>query len=78
MFGKDYIIQAQRDLQIGLTALGKAQGQVSAAIGTAADTASTPDTQHASWSTLHTAIATAITNLNTAITDVYYYPEQTA
>ncbi len=78
MFGKDNIIQAQRDLQIALTALGKAQSQVSSAIGAAADTTSTPDTQSGSWGTLHTAIATAITNLNTAIGDVYFYPEQTA
>ena len=76
MFGKDNMIQAQRDLQIALNALGKAQGQVSTALGTAADTTSTPDGQHTYWAALATAIGTAITDLNTAIGDVYFYPDQ--
>lgn len=76
MFGHDNMVQAQKELQSALIILGKAKGQVSSAIMTAADATSTGDTQHGTWATLATAIGTAITDLQTAIAEVYFYPEQ--
>ena len=71
----EYMLQAEKLLQQALVTLGAAQNAVSEAIAT--DTMIPPGDPNSSyWGTLQTAIATAITDVNTAIGDVYYSPEQ--
>lgn len=55
MFGHDNMVQAKKDLQEAIIKLGKAQSQVSAAIGAAADTTSSQDTQYLYWGSAGTS-----------------------
>ena len=73
----DYMLSVLTNLEAAYVALGAAQSNLSLAIST--NNLIPPDDavdQSSYWPALQTYIATSISDVATAISNTYYYPEQ--
>ncbi len=71
----EYMMQTESCLQQALAMLGTAQSYLSRAIATDTMLPPSGDPDSSTWATLQTDIATAISDINTAIAAVSFTPE---
>ena len=72
---RENFIQVNKILLEAKTALGKAKSLVGKSIMIDTDGTTATDGSEGQWATLNTQIGTAITAINTAVGEVYFYPE---
>ncbi len=73
---KDSLIQARNLIEKAIIDLSKANSLVARATTIDVTPNTAPDGNYSTWATLGTAIGTAITNSQTAMGELYYYPTQ--